>query len=133
MGYLDRAKSVLRVRREAAPEGQRGSADPPVGQSRCEISERSEKRLATAQHEKTQGQQVPCPHRPPGEIEERWERADGAVDLFACGCCGGPVLPSAWVWEDGLCPVCRDGHPYAQGSGHLVRLALDLGAKELRP
>lgn len=121
MGYLDRAKSVLQARREAAPEGQ----------PRCEISERSEKRLATPHHEKTQHQQVPCPHRPLGEMEERWKRADEAVDLFACGCCGGPVLPSVWVWEDALCPVCRDGRPVKAGSGYLVRLALDQGAKLL--
>lgn len=127
MGYLDRAKSILKARREATPEGQRGSDAPPVGFSRCEISERSEKRSGTPHHKRTQRQQVPCPHRPPGEIKGRWENADGTVDLFACGCCGGPVRSDQW--QDGLCTVCRNGRPMKAGSGHLVRLALDMGAQ----
>ncbi|MCJ7510999.1 MAG: AAA family ATPase [Dehalococcoidia bacterium] len=39
---------------------------------------------------------VPCPHRPPGEADDRW--------------------------------VHRDGRPAKEGSGHLVSLALDMGA-----
>jgi len=71
-----------------------------------------------------------CPHRPPGEVEDRWAHHDGGPDAHACACCGGPVAPDQW--QDGLCSVCRNGHPVKDGSGHLVRLAFDLGAKVVR-
>jgi len=67
---------------------------------------------------------APCQHRPPGEVEDRWAHHDGSPDPAICACCGGPVAPDQW--QDGLCAVCRNGQPV---SGHLVRLALDLGAK----
>jgi len=68
-----------------------------------------------------------CPHRPPGEVEDRWAHGDAGPDAHACGCCGAPVRPE--LWQDGLCAVCRNGQPV---SGHLVRLAFDLGAKVVR-
>lgn len=67
-----------------------------------------------------------CPHRLAGEVEDRWARGIGEGDPNACRCCGGSVQPELWV--DGLCPVCRDGRPVKAGSGHLLRLALDMGA-----
>jgi len=66
---------------------------------------------------------APCPHRLPGEVEDRWTHGDGGCDAHVCACCGGPVAPAQW--QDGLCAVCRNGQPV---SGHLVRLALDMGA-----
>jgi hypothetical protein len=74
------------------------------------------------------GIHTPCPHRPPGEVEDRWAHGDGGPDAHACACCGGPVSPS--LWAGGLCPHCRNGRPV---SGSLVRLALDLGAKVVTP
>jgi len=68
-----------------------------------------------------------CPHRPPEEAEGRWARVAATDDPHVCRCCGGHVRTDLWV--DGLCPVCRNGRPVKEGSGHLVRLALDLGAK----
>lgn len=68
-----------------------------------------------------------CPHRPPGEAEDRWAHGDGGPDPHVCACCSGPVRPDLWV--DGLCPACRDGRPVKEGSEHLVRLAFDLGAR----
>ena len=65
----------------------------------------------------------PCPHRPPGEADDRWAH-QGGPDPCVCACCDGPVRPD--LWADGLCPVCRNGRPV---SGSLVRLAVDLGAK----
>ena len=70
-----------------------------------------------------------CTHRPPGEVEDRCQHHDGGPDPHACACCGAPV--HADQWQDDLCPVCRDGRPVKEGSGHLVRLALDMGAKEV--
>jgi len=66
-----------------------------------------------------------CPHRPLCEVEDRWRHAD--PDAHACACCGGPVGPDQW--QDGLCAVCRNGQQVKEGSGHLVRLALDMGAR----
>lgn len=71
---------------------------------------------------------APCPHRPLGEVEDRWAHGGGGPDPAVCQCCGGPVAPDQW--QDGLCAVCRNGQPVKEGSGHLVRLALDMGAKE---
>ena len=68
----------------------------------------------------------PCPHRPLGEVEDRWQHGAGGDDPHACACCGGPVAPEHW--QDGFCPVCRNGQQVKAGSGHLVRLALDMGA-----
>jgi len=68
-----------------------------------------------------------CPHRPPGEVEDGWAHGDGGPSPCACACCGASVRPD--LWQDGLCAVCRNGQPVKEGSGHLVRLALDLGAR----
>jgi DNA-binding transcriptional ArsR family regulator len=68
-----------------------------------------------------------CLHRPPGEVEDRWTRGIGGDDPHVCRCCGGPVRPDSWA--EGLCSVCRNGRRVADGRGHLVRLALDLGAR----
>jgi hypothetical protein len=70
-----------------------------------------------------------CPHRPPGEAEDRWAHADGGDDPCVCACCGGPVRPD--LWQGGLCPLCHNGRQPKEGSGHLARLALDLGATPL--
>ena len=70
---------------------------------------------------------APCPHRLPGEVEDRWARNFGGDGPHACVCCGTRVQPD--LWAGGLCPVCRDGRPAKVGSGHLLRLALDLGTK----
>jgi len=67
-----------------------------------------------------------CPHRPPGEVEDRRAYRVGDDHSHVCTCCGGTVRPDLLV--DGLCPVCRNGRPVKEGSGHLVRLALDMGA-----
>ena len=72
---------------------------------------------------------APCPHRPPGEVEDRWRHHDGGSDACICACCTGPVHPD--LQTDGLCSVCRNGQPVRAGSGHLVRLALDQGARPL--
>jgi hypothetical protein len=77
------------------------------------------------------GIRTTCPHRPPGEVEDRWAHGDGGPNPHACACCGTRVQPD--LWAGGLCPVCRDGRPVKEGSGHLVRLALDMGARELKP
>ena len=69
---------------------------------------------------------APCSHRPPGEVEDRWAHGDGGPDAHVCRCCGGSVHPDLWI--DGLCPPCRNGQLAKDGSGHLVRLALDMGA-----
>jgi hypothetical protein len=74
---------------------------------------------------------APCPHRPPGEVEDRWAHGDAGPDAHACGCCGGPVRPD--LWADGLCPPCRNGRQAKAGSGHLARLAQDTGAREVEP
>jgi len=68
-----------------------------------------------------------CPHRPPGEAEDRWAHGDGGDDPAVCNCCDGPVRLEARrkAW-DGLCAVCRDARLAKDGSGHLTRLALDL-------
>ena len=68
-----------------------------------------------------------CPHRPPGEADDRWAHGDGGPDSHVCRCCGASVRPE--LWADGLCSVCRNGQRAKEGSGHLVRLALDLGAR----
>ena len=68
-----------------------------------------------------------CTHRPAGEVEDRWAHHDGGPDAHACGCCGGPVAPGQW--QDGLCPPCKNGQRLKAGSGHLVRLAQDMGAQ----
>jgi hypothetical protein len=73
------------------------------------------------------GEPVACPHRLPGEVEDRWAHGGGRSDAAVCRCCGFRVR--ADLWAGGLCPVCRDGRPARVGSGHLLRLALDLGAK----
>jgi hypothetical protein len=70
---------------------------------------------------------TPCPHRPPGEVEDRWAHHDGGPDACICACCAGPVHPD--FQTDGLCSVCRNGRQVKEGSGHLVRLGLDLGAR----
>jgi hypothetical protein len=72
---------------------------------------------------------APCAHRPAGEVEDRWAHGDGGPDPCICACCGAPVHPDLWI--DGLCPPCRNGQQAKAGSGHLVRLALDLGAREV--
>jgi len=74
-----------------------------------------------------------CIHRDTAEVAERWRQAKlQAADVADCRCCGSPVFLSAQpeTW-DGLCPVCRDGRPYRDGVGHLVRQALELGAKRV--
>jgi len=124
MSYLELAKSVRAEREkallptpEATPQGlaadmerrKFGSGVAPVGPQ--------------------SGNTIPCPHRPPGEAEERLARAGRAADLFACACCGGPVRPDLWV--DGLRPVCRNGRPVKEGSGHLTRAALHMGARRV--
>ena len=74
---------------------------------------------------------APCPHRPPGEVEDSWAHGDGGPSPCACACCGASVRPD--LWTDGLCPPCRNGRRVKDGSGHLLRLALDLGAKVVEP
>jgi len=71
-----------------------------------------------------------CPHRPPGEVEDRWQHGDAGDDPHACGCCGAPVRAEQWH-ADFLCSVCRNGRQAKAGSGHLVRLAVELGAKKV--
>ena len=68
-----------------------------------------------------------CSHRPGGQAEASRCEAVGEPNPGACSCCGGPVSsgPGAAL----LCPVCRLGRPHLGGGGHLVRLALDLGAR----
>lgn len=73
--------------------------------------------------------EITCFHRPGHEAGARWLYGDGGPDPDRCTCCGAPVRPDAYV--GGLCPVCLRGYPHAQGSGHLLRLALDLGARPL--
>lgn len=75
------------------------------------------------------GKLDPCPHRPPREVEQRWACGDGGEHVVVCACCGGPVHLD--LWRDALCVVCWDGQPATEGSGHLTRLALDLGATAL--
>jgi len=74
---------------------------------------------------------APCPHRPAGQVEDRWAHGDAGPDAHACGCCGAPVRPD--LWADGLCPVCRNGRQANAGSGHLARLGQDMGAKVVEP
>jgi len=69
-----------------------------------------------------------CPHRPPSEVGERWARVTAAQDPHVCACCGGPVRPDLWG-KDALCTVCRNGRAAKEGSGHMVRAALDMGAR----
>jgi len=71
-----------------------------------------------------------CFHRPRGEAEVRWLYGDGGPDPDICTCCGAPIWPD--VGMGGLCPVCCHGYVYVEASGHLWRLALDLGARPLR-
>jgi hypothetical protein len=72
---------------------------------------------------------IPCPHRPVGEAEDRWAHGDAGDDPCVCKCCGGPVALDQW--QDSLCPPCRNGQPVKAGSGHLTRLAQDMGAREV--
>jgi hypothetical protein len=69
-----------------------------------------------------------CPHRPPGEADDRWRHGDGGGDPHVCACCGASVRAELWQ-DDGLCPSCRNGQQVKEGVGHLTRLALDLGAR----
>ena len=70
-----------------------------------------------------------CPHRPPGEADDRWRHHDGGPDAHACACCGASVRPE--LWQDGLCPPCRNGQRAKEGTGQLARLAMDLGARSV--
>ncbi len=73
----------------------------------------------------------PCGHRPTGEGDGRWTRQTHQSELKVCSCCGGPVLPI--LYSRRLCPVCQGDRVHVNGSGHITRLALDLGARFFMP
>ena len=70
-----------------------------------------------------------CVHRPEGEVQSRWAGGHDGSTWVICSCCRVQSSPEAT--SKGRCQVCDRGLSYRRGSGHLVRLALDLGARPL--
>ena len=70
-----------------------------------------------------------CVHRPEGEVQSYWADGRDRSTWVICSCCRVRSLLEAT--SKGRCRVCDLGLSYRRGSGHLVRLALDLGARPL--
>ena len=70
-----------------------------------------------------------CVHRPEDEVQSCWAGGHDGSTWVVCSCCRVRSLPEAT--SKGRCRVCDRGLSYRRGSGHLVRLALDLGARPL--
>lgn len=70
-----------------------------------------------------------CVHRPEGEVQSCWTGGREGSTWVICSCCRVRSSPEAT--SKGRCQVCNLGLAYRKGSGHLVRLALDLGARPL--
>jgi len=68
-----------------------------------------------------------CRHRSEEQIRRHLLHVGlgGSADVCSCCCCSAPIAETA---VQSLCAVCSAGLLYTQGSGHLARLALDLGA-----
>ena len=67
-----------------------------------------------------------CQHRPPGEADELWGLEAWGEHPCMCRCCCGPARSDPF--GDAICPTCRIGEAAPPKGGHLVRMALDLGA-----
>ena len=70
-----------------------------------------------------------CVHRPEEEVQSSWAGGREGATWVICSCCRVRSLPEAT--SKSRCQVCNLDLSYRRGSGHLVRLALDLGARPL--
>ena len=115
---------------EGALDGREPSLEPTEPSLEPSLPFRYENDSSEGSEGSSTPRHTPCPHRPAGEVEDRWAHGDAGPDPCVCACCGGPVRPE--LWTDSLCPVCRNGRQAGTG-GHLTRLAQDTGAMEVEP